>query len=71
MTDTYIETYNSPETSTDLACRVTIDPDPHGGYSLSIAVSCGNMFGCVPDAHQTALAFNATVKGVADQFADQ
>lgn len=71
MTETYIETYNSPETSTDLACRVTIDPDPRGGYTLSIAVSCGNLFGCVPDAHKAALAFNDTVSGVAQQFAGQ
>jgi len=71
MTDSYIETYNSVDTDPSLACRVTKDPDPAGGYSLSIAVSCGNMFGCVPDAHKAALAFNTSVKGVSEQFAGQ
>lgn len=67
MTDSYIETYNSIDTS--LACRVTKDPEPSGGYSLSIAVSCGNMFGCVPDAHDAALSFNREVSATAQQFA--
>lgn len=71
MTESYIETYNSPDSSPDIACRVTKDPDPSGGYSLSIAVSCSNLFGCVPDAHKAALAFNTEVKGVAEQFAGQ
>jgi hypothetical protein len=69
MTDSYIETYNSIDSDPSLACRVTKDPDSSGGYSLSITVSCANMFGCVPDAHQAALSFNREVSATTQQFA--
>ena len=71
MTDSYIETYNSVGSDPTLACRVTKDPDAAGGYSLSISVSCANLFGCVPDAHKAALAFNTEVKAISDRFAGQ
>jgi uncharacterized protein YceK len=67
MTDSYVETYQWFDTS--LACRLTKDPDPRGGYSLNVTISCRNMIGCVPDVHEAERTFNAEVKGAADQFA--
>lgn len=67
MTDTYIETYNS--TNTDAACRVTKDPRPEGGYTFHVAVSCGNMFGCVPSAVSVVGSFQSTVKAAGAAFA--
>lgn len=69
VSDGLVESYHWFDTS--LACRVTKDPAPHGGYNLSVAISCHNMFGCVPDVYEAARTFNAEVKGIADQFAGQ
>jgi len=66
MTDTFIETYNSTDTST--ACRVTKDPRAAGGYAFNVAVSCGNMFGCVPDSVSQIRSFEATVNAAGEAF---
>lgn len=67
VTDGLVETYHWFDTS--LACRVTKDPDPRGGYNLSVAISCHNMFGCVPDVYEATRDFNAEVKVKSNQFA--
>lgn len=59
ITDTYIETYGS--TTTALACRVMGQPQGPGSWAMVITTTCGNMFGCVPDARQSALRFNREV----------
>jgi hypothetical protein len=71
MTDSYMETANSPNSSTNLACRVTKDPNPSGGYTLSITASCGNPFACAPDPHKAMLEFNQAVDATITQFAGQ
>jgi hypothetical protein len=71
ITDNFIQTYNSPESSVDLQCEVTKDPDPKGGYTLSIADGCANPFGCATDAHAAALDFNKQVSATIAQFAGQ
>jgi hypothetical protein len=67
--DTYAETYHWFDTS--LACRVTKDPDPHGGYYLDATISCRNMIRCVPDIYEAEHSFNAEVKSAASQFVGQ
>lgn len=70
ITDSFIETYNDVGGNGRLACRVTKDPRPEGGYVLIITTGCSNMFGCVPDAWQAAKDFNHTVKLKSAQFAE-
>jgi hypothetical protein len=69
MNDPYVETYHWFDTS--LACRVIKDPQPNGGYGLSVIISCRNMLGCKPDVYDATRAFNAKVSGAIEQFAGQ
>lgn len=71
MTDSYIETYNAVGGEPGLACRVTKNPIPSGGYEINIAVSCDNIFGCVPDKWSAIVAFNQAVQSAGVQFATQ
>lgn len=58
----YMETYNPPANSPKLAVRVTKDPLPDGkGYRLDVQAWCDNIFGCLPDHWDAALAFNREV----------
>lgn len=59
ITDTYIETYGS--TSTALACRVMGEPRGADSWAMVIRTSCGNLFGCVPNAMESAIRFNREV----------
>lgn len=59
IADGYIETYGS--TSTNLACRVMGEPRGPDSWALVMRTTCGNMFGCVPDAWESALRFNSEV----------
>lgn len=56
MTDSFIETFGSIDTR--LACRVTKDPVPEGGYRFEVTTGCGNVFGCFPDPWAAAFDFN-------------
>lgn len=71
ITDSYIDTYNSVDGDAGLACTVTKDPMPKGGYSIAIAATCDNMFGCVPNQWSAIVAFNKTVNDAGEQFAGQ
>jgi hypothetical protein len=68
ITDSFIQTYNSTPDSPDIACQVTKDPRPDGSYVLNIAVSCDNIFGCVPKASDAELAFNRVVSAAGTRF---
>ena len=59
IADGYIETYGS--TTTALACRVMGEPRGPDAWALVIKTTCGNMFGCVPDAWDAAFQFNQRV----------
>jgi len=69
MTDSYIDTYNATDGEAGLACQVTKDPDPKGGYNIAIAVNCDNMFGCVPNQWVAIVAFNKAVNSAGAAFA--
>lgn len=64
----YIETYNSVDGSTQIACQVTKNPLPNGGNAIALRVSCANMFGCVPDQYQAIMSFNKNVSEYMEQF---
>lgn len=61
ITDTYIETFGSHTAA--LACRVVGEPRGPDSWAIVMNASCGNIFGCVPDAWQSALRFNREVGG--------
>lgn len=63
-TSVLIETYNPTQYDTNLAARVTKEPLGGGKYRLVIAVWCNNMFGCTPNALDTALDFNKKISAV-------
>jgi uncharacterized protein YceK len=65
ISDGYIETYGSSTTA--LACRVMGEPRPNGAWALVMRTTCGNMFGCSPDAQEAALQFNRHVQAAIDQ----
>jgi hypothetical protein len=64
MSDSFIETFNSIGSDTDLGCRVTKDPAGNG-YEFTVAASCGNMFGCIPSAIDAQIAFNRQLNAAA------
>lgn len=64
VTASRIETYYPAAdsyVSLNLACRVTKDPMPSGGYALHIAVGCPSAFHCLPEKWKSVLAFNRIV----------
>lgn len=61
ITDTYIETYGSAGNSTALACRVMGEPRGADSWAMVIKTGCANIFGCVPDAWESAIRFNREV----------
>lgn len=69
ITESFIETYNDVGGTGRLACRVTKDPRPEGGYVFTVTTGCGNMFGCIPDSWQAAKDFNHAVKLEGGRFA--
>lgn len=60
-TDVIIETYGPLGTSTDLAARITKEPIGQNNYRFPIVLGCANLFGCFPNALQSAVAFNTAV----------
>lgn len=60
-TSVVIETYNSPESSTRLAVRVTKEPLGGGRYRIVALAGCANIFGCQPNHLAAALDFNRQV----------
>ncbi|EGT5705066.1 PDZ domain-containing protein [Cronobacter malonaticus] len=64
----YIETYNSLPNSPSTACQVTKNLQPSGVNTLNITVSCGNIFGCVPNQVDSVLAFNKFVGDYVSNF---
>lgn len=64
VTANRIETYYpaaNTYVSANLACRVSKDPLPSGGYALHIAVGCPSAYRCYPEKWKSVLAFNRTV----------
>lgn len=60
-TGVLIETYNPSKSSPNIAARVTKEPQGGGTYRILVSVWCDNIFGCRPDAYQSALDFNRVV----------
>ena len=71
MTDSYIETYGSAGSTTNIACRVTKDPRPEGGYWIRAVAGCANPFGCNTDPRSAVLNFNRTVDASGAPFRTQ
>lgn len=61
-TTALIETYNSNDTR--IAMRVTKQHVQNGRYVIQAEAFCGNPFGCVPDALDHVLRFNAEVGAI-------
>lgn len=61
VTDVLLETYNPGEYDTDLAVRVTKEPQGDGVYKIIVKAWCNNIFGCTPNALDAELDFNAKV----------
>ena len=64
VTATSIETYYpaaNSYVSTNLACRVSKDRLPSGGYALHIAVGCPSAYRCYPEKWKSVMSFNRTV----------
>lgn len=57
----YIETYNSPSDSGNIACRVTKTPERAGGYSIHILAGCGFFLYCSGSPARLMLEFNQHV----------
>ena len=68
ITDSYIDTYNPPPYSPSIACEVTKDPRPSGGYELHMRVWCNNIFGCQPTWASSLQAFEASVNATTARF---
>lgn len=65
ITDDYLETYNPPMNTPQIAVRVQKQPlDDGSGYTFPVTVWCDNMFGCVPNQWDAALNYNRTVNAV-------
>ena len=71
ITDSYIETYGPAGSSTNVACRVTKDPRPAGGYWIRAVAACANPFGCNTDTRKAVLNFNRTVDAAGAPFRAQ
>ncbi len=67
VTGDYLETYSATGGSPRISVRVSKEPIKAGtgGYIILVAVVCDNMFGCVPDAWDAAIAFNKEVGAAA------
>lgn len=64
--DDLIETYNSQQYDPKIAVSVSKNPlpfmvDGEQPYGISIRVSCGNIFGCIPTADEAIVGFNNSV----------
>ena len=53
--------YNAAGGSTSMAVQATKEPPGGGKYKIFVNVSCDNMFGCVANQWDAALAFNQAV----------
>lgn len=63
-TDTVIETYNPPNYSTDIACKVIKSPLGDGKYNIVVRVWCDNLLGCYPQPVQAVNAFNTYIDSI-------
>jgi hypothetical protein len=64
VTDTIIQTHNSCDHCTELACSVIKEPIGNEKYRLLISAGCDNIFGCFPDSWVAALNFNKYVGSI-------
>lgn len=64
LSDTIIETYNSPQASMNLACSVVKEPSGGGRYKILIRTGCSNIFGCSPDGWDAAINFNKYISSI-------
>ena len=71
ITDSYIETYNPPPNSPNIACSVTRNPRPDGSYEMHMRVWCDNLFGCIPKPFDAMAAFERSVNGTTSRFSSQ
>lgn len=62
LTTDFLETYNPRSGDPGLAWSVSKDAASDGmSYRIVARARCANMFGCVPDAMKTMIAFNREV----------
>ena len=61
VTNVLMETYRGGANSAELAFRVTKEPVGGGVFQILVFASCNNIVMCVPNGHEAAMAFNASV----------
>jgi hypothetical protein len=61
VTPDYLETYGPMPNDPSITMRVSKEPIKTGGYRIVVGVWCDNMFGCTPNAWDTAIRFNKDV----------
>jgi hypothetical protein len=69
VTDSLLQTYNSPPDSPQISCRVLKERGPTGRSAIRINVGCANIFGCVPSSVDSVLAFGSFVKAAMTPYA--
>ncbi len=57
-TDSFIETFEPPLDSTDLAVQIVKEALPQGGYKFVITTKCYHEFGCNPSKWDAEIDFN-------------
>jgi hypothetical protein len=67
ITDSFIETYG-PIGALTAACRVTKDPEPTGGYSFHVAVSCEGGSCARTQTVNLVAGFQSSVRTAGDAF---
>lgn len=58
VTDSIIVTFGPIHSEMELAFTVTKSPRSDGSSEIVVRASCGNIFGCRPDAVDAVVAFN-------------
>jgi len=65
VTDSIIQTHNSCDGCTELACIVTKEPTGNGKYRFLISLGCDNMWACdLNERQQATLNFNEYVNSI-------
>ncbi len=57
----FMDTYNPPDSSPQVAAQVNKEPQPDGSYKIAANFSCNNFISCNHDPLQLLLNFNALV----------
>jgi len=66
--DVLIQTYGPSGESMALAMSVVKEPTGGSGYRIIVSTSCANIFGCRPNAWESALQFNREISAIGSEI---